>query len=653
MALDLPLHLQVAILGTDGDPVGSGLMLDDSHILTCAHVVRLAVDIKDRDLPPPYDRDINIQTLPWQGNIPPIARLVPGAWKPKSGVPGNKGLRDLALLKLSAPLANIDHGWGLYPGAYVPKAPVTLFAFPKGQIAGVRSDIILKGAVGDGWWQADKTPAAQYKIASGFSGSPVFELSTNRVLGLIAEADRAAAGRVGFVIPGSILLAFLADVARQEFADRFRAPAPPTDGAPDLPKKLVQRTAVVQGIARMLGSDNPTVGLVGLRGMAGIGKTVAARLLADDPTIRHRYYDGILWRTIAENRKEDDVRVQQRDLLKELGGQTRGSSSSIDDLRDAITKELNGRKVLLVIDNVWTSNDVRAFNIRAEGCAVLFTSRKSSGFEQNDVPIKNIELLEQSEAEKLFRACADIADNAELKDVQRMILDHCNRLALGVVVAGKIVGRRPKHAALILDCFEKADVSRIVAAVPEYQRSSETSLFLILETSFKFLDDRDQNFLGHLAIFPEDTQIPMAAIELLGPRANLDNLEMEQCVESLDDAALLTFDRNAELPYVTLHALQRDFAVCKAENIEESHAALVKTFRDRYGHGKFYAEEPDYPSYLRRFMVHHLLKAGMTTEALELLVDPDWITHRLLVKDPVWEITRDYDLGLGDAGGTT
>ena len=144
----------------------------------------------------------------------------------------------------------------------------------------------------------------------------------------------------------------------------------------------------------------------------------------------------------------------------------------------------------------------------------------------------------------------------------------------------------------------------------------------------------------------------MAAIELLGPMANLDELEINKCVENLDDAALLTFHRNAEEPsssYVTLHDLQRDFIICQSKDNRKRHAALVEAFRDRYG--KLYADGPNYPSYLRRFMVHHLVGADMTAEALALLIDPDWITHRLVAKDPVWEIIRDYDLGLTDKGG--
>jgi hypothetical protein len=494
MAADLPLHLQVAILGADKKPVGSGLVLDNTYVLTCAHVVRMAAGITNKNAQPTYDCDISIQTLPWR-STPTTARLVPNAWKPKSESPGDKGVGDLALLKLSTRLLGVGSGWGLYPGAYIPKAPVTLFAFPKGQTAGVRSDIILKGVLGDNWWQADNTPAAQYKIQPGFSGTPVFEPTSERVLGLVAEADRGA-GRVGFLIPGSILLAFLTEVASPDLADRFRAPAP-LHGAPELPKKLERRDTVIQGIVAMLLGDNPRVGLVGLRGMGGIGKTVAARLIADDPATRRRYHDGIFWLTVGENLKQEEIKNRQRGLLSALGGHVAVTSLSIDELRDAIAKELDGRSVLIIVDDVWTSNDVRAFSIRVDGCAILFTSRQNSGFKHNDVPIKNIELLNEGEAEGLFRAYAGIADNVALDEPQQKILGHCNRHALGVVVAGSMVAEYPSDATLILDRFNRADVADIVATVPEYRRSSdypdqETSLFSMLQTSFEFLGDREK-----------------------------------------------------------------------------------------------------------------------------------------------------------------
>jgi hypothetical protein len=145
----------------------------------------------------------------------------------------------------------------------------------------------------------------------------------------------------------------------------------------------------------------------------------------------------------------------------------------------------------------------------------------------------------------------------------------------------------------------------------------------------------------------------MLAIELLGPMVNLDRVGLVKCVKNLDNAALLTFHRNAEesSSYVTLHDLQRDFVVHQSKSNEnrKCHSALVEAFRDRYR--KLYTDVPNCPSYLRRFMVHHLVKADMIEEALALLIDPDWISHRLAAKDPVWEIIRDYDLGLSSQSG--
>ncbi len=42
-------------------------------------------------------------------------------------------------------------------------------------------------------------------------------------------------------------------------------------------------------------------------------------------------------------------------------------------------------------------------------------------------------------------------------------------------------------------------------------------------------------------------------------------------------------------------------------------------------------------------MVHHLHGAGMIEEALELLIDPDWISRSLAAKGTAWELVRDYD----------
>ena len=104
------------------------------------------------------------------------------------------------------------------------------------------------------------------------------------MLGLMAENDLGGA-RVGFFIPGSVLFKILAEVGdkigKPDFANKFRARAALFD-APDLPRKLLPRKPLVQSIAdTVLGESKAPVGVLGLRGMGGIGKTLVARLLIE------------------------------------------------------------------------------------------------------------------------------------------------------------------------------------------------------------------------------------------------------------------------------------------------------------------------------------------------------------------------------------
>ena len=96
--------------------------------------------------------------------------------------------------------------------------------------------------------------------------------------------------------------------------------------------------------------------------------------------IRHQYHDGTFWLTVGENRKED-IRNRQRGLLDALDGHASGASSSIHEVRDAIAKELEARRVLVIVDDVWAPDAVHAFSIHADGSAVLLTNRRAKDFE--------------------------------------------------------------------------------------------------------------------------------------------------------------------------------------------------------------------------------------------------------------------------------
>src|SRR5271166_6390362 len=380
-----------------------------------------------------------------------------------------------------------DHHCAIYPGSCFPQNEAPLFGFTRDLPDGVRTGVFVKGEVADGWIAIDAAPNAQYRVQGGFSGAPLFDPETRMAHGLVAEADTGE-GRTGFLIPGRAILEFLLSLPDlRDLAEEVRARAF-VRNAPELPRKLTRRTSLVDSIIGMLGSDSTTVGLVGLRGMGGIGKSVVARLVADDDGVRRRFHDGVEWISVGENKSEEDLKALQAGLLSRLGGRS-DRDQSMDGVRQAIEKALANRRMLFIVDDVWTRLAVQAFQFRAPGCAVVYTSRRRADFDDCGVTTRDVELLTNEEAGELFRMHAKLADDGRLPPAASAILRHCNRHALAVVVAGSMLGEYPDEGELILQRFVAADVAEVVASVPDYRRSAsfpqqETSIFQIIKVSY-------------------------------------------------------------------------------------------------------------------------------------------------------------------------
>jgi NB-ARC domain len=59
------------------------------------------------------------------------------------------------------------------------------------------------------------------------------------------------------------------------------------------------------------------IALTALAGMGGIGKTVLAKALIDDPVVQRAFPDGIVWITAGKERKRDSIE-EMRKVAKAL-----------------------------------------------------------------------------------------------------------------------------------------------------------------------------------------------------------------------------------------------------------------------------------------------------------------------------------------------
>jgi hypothetical protein len=167
-----------------------------------------------------------------------------------------------------------------------------------------------------------------------------------------------------------------------------------------LPVGYVERPSALDALRKALLGSRGSVGIIAttaLHGMGGIGKTVLARAICDDPLIRSAFPDGILWATLGQ--QADPIR-HQRDWIGELGGDI-SAASSIQRGMMELQRRLHDRAMLLVLDDVWVSEDAEPLEVGGTHCRLLITTRDAEQAEGS--LLIRLDLMQQRECYALLQ----------------------------------------------------------------------------------------------------------------------------------------------------------------------------------------------------------------------------------------------------------
>ncbi|MBD3309517.1 helix-turn-helix domain-containing protein, partial [candidate division KSB3 bacterium] len=149
-----------------------------------------------------------------------------------------------------------------------------------------------------------------------------------------------------------------------------------------LPEIHLSRAQEVEQIRRALLSfkafREPLHRRVALWGMGGIGKTFLAKTIAMDDDVREHFWDGVLWAELGPEPGQVEQKAARwlprwGDLLK------------LDLPADATTWEWQAaihdklrhpdRRLLIILDDVWWSEDVEPFIVAGSQTQILLTTR--------------------------------------------------------------------------------------------------------------------------------------------------------------------------------------------------------------------------------------------------------------------------------------
>jgi tetratricopeptide (TPR) repeat protein len=403
---------------------------------------------------------------------------------------------------------------------------------------------------------------------------------------------------------------------------------PPPRPAPAIPRQLpaapglfTGRTAELARLDRVLthaaalqgpGTDarEPTTAAAPAAGPAGAGTTVLVSAIGGAGGIgktwlalawahRHleRFPDGQLFVDLhgfSPTSEPVQPAVAVRGFLDALGVEANRIPTDLDAQATLYRSLVAGRRMLIVLDNAATSDQVAPLLPGSPSCTVLVTSRHrlASLIDRHGARHLPLDVLSPEEARSLLAARLGADRVAAEPEAADELIRLCGGHPLALSITARTAGPRPDTAL----AEAAAELRDLGLEALDHDTDPAASLPTVLSWSLRHLTDTQRTVFALLGIAPGPDTTPPATTALAGLPARL----ARRTLSGLENASLL--ERRPDDRYA-MHDLVRRYAT------DIAHTTLPEEMRE---------------AALTRAEDFHL----HTTHAADRLLDP----HRALVR---------------------
>ena len=399
-------------------------------------------------------------------------------------------------------------------------------------------------------------------------------------------------------------------------------------GVPNLPEQYESRpdleAAHRDALLRTTHTMAITATTTGVSGPAGAGKSTTAAVLARDPIVHAHFPDGVTWLKFGRERTGAE-------MLRTLASILRLDPALLHELLPrAISAALAGQRRLLVLDDIWTREQLQAFDLlAAEGGLLgrLVTTRS------NELAGEHAQMVGALQEEEGLRVLASYMGTSVevLQDdgAAKWLVELCrgNPAQLRSVAGLCREDGTSQTLQYLKECREALED-------PELDVGEYGTLFDALGATIQRLGEPMAERCSMLAAFPEDMEVPLSVV---GQMWGTSNVQTKKTVRKLKEWHLIDVDWDeCTLSLIDLHL---DYLRASAkDDLARWHAALLRGCgRRKLGEDEGTADDAYWGENSQAALLHHLRGCAWEPTALG-----SELTHLIL---------RHQDLGDEDAKG--
>ncbi|WP_436497036.1 BTAD domain-containing putative transcriptional regulator [Actinokineospora sp. HUAS TT18] len=341
---------------------------------------------------------------------------------------------------------------------------------------------------------------------------------------------------------------------------------------PSAPADFTGRAAQIAAVVAALtpSPDHLVAPVQVITGRGGSGKSALSARIARE--LACHYPDGHLY---AELRGMTDAPAEPGEVLgrflKALGVGQGEVPESADERATLYRGVLADRRVLVLLDDAGSGQQIQPLLPSGSGCAVLVTARNRLVGLAGALPV-DLDVLGADEAFALLSRIVG-ADRVRAEEQRaREIVEHCGRMPLAIRIAGARLATRQRWPLTLLAdrlADERRRLDELSIADLEVRASFEYTYRRLAET-----DRMALRRLGYLGV-------PEFSLWILAWLMDTTEAEAERLAERLVDAHLVDFARVDDLGCVRyhLHDLVRIYGRERAETDEPAEALSAAVAR--------------------------------------------------------------------------